>query len=137
LNNRPPLINEDGRQKRDFVSVKDIALASRLALEIPEAAGNAINIGSGKPVSVIDLAEELIHLLERPHIGKNVTGRYRKGDIRHCFADISLARRLLGYEPKVSLKAGLLELAQWLEGRTAIDRFAQANEELTLRGLAA
>jgi dTDP-L-rhamnose 4-epimerase len=137
LNNRPPLINEDGRQKRDFVSVRDIAFASRLALEVTEAAGKAINIGSGKPVSVLELAEKLAHLLEKPHIGKNVTGRYRKGDIRHCFADISLAQRLLGYEPKITLEAGLLEYAQWLEGQTAIDKFAQAHEELTVRGLAA
>lgn len=136
LNDRPPLINEDGRQKRDFVSVQDVALACRLALESAGAPGNAINIGSGKPVSVMHLAEMLAHLLEKPHIGKIVTSRYRKGDIRHCFADISLARRLLGYEPKVTLEAGLLELAKWLEGQTAVDRFAQAHEELLVRGLA-
>ena len=137
LNKRPPLINEDGRQKRDFVSVRDIAFAGRLALEVTEAAGNAINIGSGKPVSVLELAERLARLLEKPHIGKNVTGHYRKGDIRHCFADISLARQLLGYEPKITLEAGLLEYVQWLEGQTAVDKFAQAHEELMVRGLAA
>jgi nucleoside-diphosphate-sugar epimerase len=118
--------------------VRDFAVVERALIGIDAVYHFAAAVGgSGKPVSVIELADELVHLLEKPHIGKSVTGRYRKGDIRHCFADISLARSLLGYEPKVTLKAGLLGLAQWLEGQTAIDRFAQAHNELTIRGLAA
>ena len=136
LNNRPPLINEDGGQKRDFVSVRDVASACRLALEVPEAAGHAINIGSGRPVSVMQVADLLAEMLERKRIGPNVTSRYRKGDIRHCFADIALAHHVLGYEPKVRLEAGVLEVAEWLEGRTAADHVVQAENELLARGLA-
>ena len=64
------------------------------------------------------------------------SGKYRAGDIRHCFADIRLARRLLGYEPRVAMDEGLAELAAWLEGQDADDRVAQARAELDKRGLA-
>ena len=64
-----------------------------------------------------------------------VTGRYRVGDIRHCFADITRARRVLGYEPQMPLQRGLIELSSWLEGQVATDRVAQAREELAARGL--
>jgi len=57
------------------------------------------------------------------------------GDIRHCFADISLARQLLGYAPRISLEHGLGELVTWLEGQVAVDRVAQASAELSTRGL--
>jgi dTDP-L-rhamnose 4-epimerase len=136
LNNEPPLINEDGHQKRDFVSVLDVAVACRLALESPDAAGHAINIGSGLSVSVLDLAQLLFEMLEREQVGCEVTFRYRKGDIRHCYADIGLAHRLLGYRPKVSLKAGMVDLVEWLESQTATDHVCRAQEELFARGLA-
>lgn len=135
LNDRPPLINEDGWQRRDFVSVRDIARACRLALEVPKAAGHVFNIGSGKSHSVREIAELMARAVGKTHIEPEITGRYRMGDIRHCFADISLARRLLGYEPSVSLEEGLLELAQWLEGQSATDRAADASQELLQRGL--
>jgi dTDP-L-rhamnose 4-epimerase len=136
LNNQPPLINEDGEQKRDFVSVHDVASACRLALEVPELGGHTINIGSGQPVSVMEVANLLAEMLERKHIGSNITSSYRKGDIRHCFADIGLARRLLGYEPKVRLEAGVVELVEWLEGQTAVDYVMRAQAELVARKLA-
>jgi dTDP-L-rhamnose 4-epimerase len=136
LNKQPPLINEDGNQKRDFVSVLDVAAACRLALESPDAEGHAINIGSGVAVSVLELALLLAEMLERKEAGCEVTLRYRKGDIRHCYADIGLANRLLGYQPKVSLKAGMVDLVEWLEGQTAKDYVTRAQEELFARGLA-
>ena len=64
-----------------------------------------------------------------------ITGKYRMGDIRHCSADISQAQRLLGYEPRVSLEAGLAGLVEWLEGQVADDRVDQAHAELAARGL--
>ncbi|HEX6566848.1 MAG TPA: NAD-dependent epimerase/dehydratase family protein [Chthoniobacterales bacterium] len=136
LNNEPPLINEDGNQKRDFVSVLDVADACRRALESPDADGYAINIGSGLAVSVLELAQLLAEMLERKEAGCEITFRYRKGDIRHCYADIGLANRLLGYQPKVSLKAGMVDLVEWLEGQTAMDYVTRAQEELFTRGLA-
>jgi dTDP-L-rhamnose 4-epimerase len=136
LNNKPPLIFEDGLQQRDFVSVYDIAQACRLALEVPEAAGQVFNVGSGRPYTVREVADRMGDVLGKKHIGYEVTGKYRVGDIRHCFADITLARQILGYEPKVTLEEGLQELAGWLEGQVAEDQVDKARAELDRRGLA-
>src|SRR4051812_6487939 len=121
LNERPPVIFEDGRQKRDFVSVYDVARACRLALESPDAPGHVLNIGSGQNYTVLELAERMGRAVGKEHIQPEVSGKYRAGDIRHCFADIRLARRILGYDPTTSMDEGLVELAQWLEGQVAID----------------
>ena len=136
LNNNPPSIYEDGLQQRDFVSVKDIAQASRLALETPAAAGQVFNVGSGRPRTVIEIAERLAEAVGKQHLRAEITGKYRVGDIRHCFADISHARKTLGYEPRVSLEDGLGEIVEWLSGQVADDRIAQAKAELDVRGLA-
>jgi dTDP-L-rhamnose 4-epimerase len=134
LNGNPPLIFEDGLQRRDFVSVHDVARAGRLALTAAGAVGQAINVGSGHVYTVAEVALILSAVLDRD-IAPDICGKYRVGDIRHCFADISLARRALGYEPQVSLKEGIVELAAWLEGRMAHDRVAEASAELDARGL--
>ena len=136
LNSRSPLVFEDGLQRRDFVSVKDVVRACRLALDADAAVGHAINVGSGASVSVLGIAERLAHVLGRTDVEPQVTGRFRAGDIRHCFADISRARALLGYSPAVSLDDGIQELAAWLEGQPAIDRVDAATSELVARGLA-
>lgn len=136
LNDRPPVIFEDGRQRRDFVSVHDVARACRSALEVPDAAGRAINIGSGNSYSILEIAQRMAKVMGKEHIEPEISGRYRVGDIRHCFADIRLARRLLGYEPRVSLEDGLTELAEWLEGQVVDDRVGLMQSELTKRGLA-
>jgi dTDP-L-rhamnose 4-epimerase len=135
LNARPPLVFEDGEQRRDFVNVADVARACRLALETDSADGHALNIGSGRSVTVTKIASMLGHLLGA-EIEPEVTGKFRAGDIRHCFADITLARRLLRYEPAVALEEGMAELAEWLETQTAVDRVEHATAELMLRGLA-
>ncbi len=135
LNGNPPLIFEDGLQKRDFVSVYDVARACRLALEKPAAAGQAFNISSGSPMTVKEVAERTIRAIGRSDLRPMITGKYRAGDIRHCFADISRARQVLGWEPKVTLDRGLEDLAQWLEGQTAVDRGLEARAELAARGL--
>jgi dTDP-L-rhamnose 4-epimerase len=135
LNNKPPLINEDGSQQRDFVSVYDIAQACRLALEVPEAGGRVFNVGSGRPQTVRGIAERMADVLGKEQIIPEITGKYRMGDIRHCFPDISLARRVLGYEPQVMLEEGLVELAAWLEGQIAVDHVEAARAELAARGL--
>jgi dTDP-L-rhamnose 4-epimerase len=135
LNDRPPLIFEDGEQRRDFVSVADVARACRLALESDAAAGQVVNVGSGQSVSVNDIALRLAKILDKEKLEPEITGKYRVGDIRHCFADISLAERLLGYTPQVSLDDGLTELAAWLEGQVAVDSVDAAADELAKRGL--
>ncbi len=136
LNNKPPLINEDGRQQRDFVSVHDIARACRLAMEEPAAAGEVFNIGSGRAHSILQIAHQMAQVLDKEELEPKITGKYRIGDIRNCFADISKARRILRYEPEIRLEKGLQDLAQWLEGQIPIDRVDAAQEELEARGLA-
>jgi dTDP-L-rhamnose 4-epimerase len=139
LNGNPPLIFEDGRQMRDFVHVSDVARACRLALEVaPEvmaARDPVLNIGSGRQYTVLEIARSMAEVLGREEIEPEVTGKYRVGDIRHCFADITLARQVLGYEPQMPFEQGLLELASWLEGQVAYDRVAEARAELAARGL--
>ena len=136
LNDSPPKIFEDGHQQRDFVSVYDIARACRLALETPSAAGEVFNIGGGVPYTVRYIAERIAGVVGKSHLQPEITGKYRVGDIRHCFADIGKARERLGYSPQVTLDDGLAELAAWLEGQAAVDRVAQASAELAARGLA-
>ncbi|HEX8170848.1 MAG TPA: NAD-dependent epimerase/dehydratase family protein [Thermoanaerobaculia bacterium] len=137
LNGNAPLVNEDGEQRRDFVSVLDVAEACCLAMEhAPEVAGQAFNVGSGRNYTVNEIGRRLAEVLGKK-IEPEITGKYRVGDIRHCFADISLTRSLLGYEPKVQLEEALIELAQWLEGQIGRvdDRVQQAAAELNARGL--
>ena len=134
LNDMPPLIFEDGLQRRDFVSVHDVARACRLAYEHPTAEGAVLNIGSGQPRTILEISAAMGKVMNKD-IEPEITGEYRVGDIRHCFADIARAREVLGYMPHVRFEEGLEELAQWLEGQTAIDRVAQAHHELAARGL--
>jgi dTDP-L-rhamnose 4-epimerase len=135
LNNNAPFIFEDGNQKRDFVSVLDIARASRLAMETPEANFEVFNIGSGNAFSIIEIAEKLSKILNKEHLKAEINGKYRVGDIRHCFSDISKAKSLLNFEPRITLEAGLEELAEWLQGQTAEDKVAEASNQLEARGL--
>lgn len=135
LNNKAPLIYEDGLQQRDFVSVHDLAQACRLALETPKAEGEVFNIGSGLSYTVREVASRIAEALNKPYLEPEITGKYRAGDIRHCFADISKAQEMLGYQPGVTLEEGLRELTGWLEGQIAIDRVDQATAELAARGL--
>ncbi|TFZ04340.1 NAD-dependent epimerase/dehydratase family protein [Ramlibacter rhizophilus] len=135
LNDSPPRIFEDGLQQRDFVSVYDVARACRLALETPAAAGEVFNVGSGEPQTVRAIATRLARVMGREGIEPEILGKYRVGDIRHCFSDIGKARKVLGYEPQVRLDEGMAELAQWLAGQAAEDRVAQASAELSARGL--
>src|SRR5438034_1308540 len=133
-NARPPVVYEDGEQRRDFVHVSDIARAFRLALEQDGADGQAVNIGSGRSTNVLEIAHMLARLLEKD-IEPELPGTSRAGDIRHCFAHVSRARELLGFEAQVALEDGLAELAEWLKTQPATDHFAQAAAELAERGL--
>lgn len=137
LNGKPPLVFEDGRQQRDFVHVDDITRACRLALDAPDAVGHAINVGSGQPISIRDLAQEILYAMERDDLEPEVTEGARTGDVRHCFADITLAERLLDYRPKKGLRVGLEEMRDWLEDRSVEDRTDEHANDLRARGLLA
>jgi len=135
LNGNRPLIFEDGEQRRDFVNVFDVAECCRLAYETAAASGEVLNVGSGRSVSVNEIAGRLAEQLDKGFFEPEVTGKYRVGDIRHCFADISRAQKLLGYAPRISLERGIGELADWLHGQIAADRINEARRALELRGL--
>ncbi len=136
LHDKPPVIFEDGFQQRDFVSVYDVARALRLALETPKAAGRAFNVGSGQRYAIRSVAQRMAAALGKDKIKPEITGKYRVGDIRHCFADITLAREILGYKPQIALEEGLVSLASWLEKQElAFSRVPDARAELALRGL--
>jgi dTDP-L-rhamnose 4-epimerase len=136
LNDRPPLIFEDGLQRRDFVHVKDVARAIGLAAERP-VPYEAINIGSGDALSVTDIADILTRALGK-RIEPRILGKYRQGDIRHCFADITKAKRLLGWEPSMTFREGVPELVEWVQSqREAQDGIDSAWRELQERGLLA
>ncbi|ABN57955.1 MULTISPECIES: NAD-dependent epimerase/dehydratase family protein [Methanoculleus] len=119
LQDLPVLLFEDGYQQRDFVSVYDAVRAFRLALESPGAAGGTFNIASGRPCTFRTVAGLLAAITGRQHLAPEITGTSRTGDIRHCFADIGRAREVLGYEPEVTLEAGLLDLVAWVEAEIA------------------
>jgi len=134
LNGNAPLVFEDGNQRRDFVSVQDVARAFELALERDDADGRAVNIGSGESVSVLEIADKLASTLG-VDLAPEISGNYRVGDIRHCFADVTLAREALGFSAKRRLEDGMAEIASWLEGQVADDQVERAAEELRSRGL--
>jgi dTDP-L-rhamnose 4-epimerase len=135
MNDKPPLIFEDGLQQRYFVHIKDIARACRLVLEAPDASDEILNIGSGHAYTIKEIARKMSEVLNKPQIKANITGKYRAGDIRHCYADITKANHLLGYEPEISLKEGMEELINWLASQTAVDYVDRAEAELTKKGL--
>jgi len=134
LNGEPPLIFEDGRQSRDFVHVRDIVQAFSLALERRDVADVALNVGTGRATSIAAIASGLATALGVRQVPE-ILGRFREGDIRHCVADITRARRLLGYAPRVGLEDGLRELAEWSRGQRPEDRVGQARAELEAKRL--
>jgi dTDP-L-rhamnose 4-epimerase len=136
LNGQAPIIFEDGCQSRDFIHVSDIVQANLLALQTDRADYQAVNVGTGRPTSVRQIAELILGALGRNDVKPQVLGKFREGDIRHCYADISLARQLLGYEPTVAFMDGIHQLVAWVRSQQAVDRFDQAHQELVARGLA-
>ncbi|MBV9181105.1 MAG: SDR family NAD(P)-dependent oxidoreductase [Acidobacteria bacterium] len=136
LNRKAPLIFEDGRQMRDFVSVHDVVQANLRAMECSQADGQALNIGSGNPITIRQVADELGQQLGS-RFPAEITGKYRAGDVRHCFADISAARSLLGYRPSVGFEQGFEELVGWLRSQSAKDDVDQAMAQLAVHGLVA
>ncbi|SDH16108.1 NAD-dependent epimerase/dehydratase family protein [Pelagibacterium luteolum] len=132
---QPPTIFEDGQQKRDFVHVRDVARAFRLALEKDAANGQVINVGSGQAYSVSDIALLLAQAMGVSEIEPDILGKARSGDIRHCFADIGKAREILGFEPRHRLEDTLEELASWVRSEVVVDRGAEMRRGLEERGL--
>jgi dTDP-L-rhamnose 4-epimerase len=135
LNGKAPIIFEDGRQSRDFTHVSDIVQGILLALETEAGLGHAVNLGTSRATSVDEVARVLAEGMG-VDIEPTRNHHYRAGDIRHCFADPSRARELLGFETKVAFEDGMNELVGWLEDQDAVDRVDRATSELAARGLA-
>jgi dTDP-L-rhamnose 4-epimerase len=135
LKGRAPLAFEDGRQLRDFVHVRDVARATVLALESEEATGQAINVGVGSPLTIVEVAQLLAKQLG-VDIDPAVTGKFRVGDIRHCWADPTRAEKLLGFAAEIPLEAGVAELVDWVSTQNVNDQVDAAYAELGRRGLA-
>ena len=135
-NGQPPMIFEDGQQRRDFVHVEDVAQAFVLALEHEKAPGGVYNVGSGQDRTVSEVAELLSQAMNRP-MAPEIAGKARIGDIRHCIADISKIQQELSYQPRKDFAEGLAELAEWVAKQEAKDLVNEARKELEARGLVA
>jgi dTDP-L-rhamnose 4-epimerase len=135
LNDRPPLVFEDGHQTRDFIDVRDITRACVLAITSGGADGRTLNVGTGVPTSVRDVARVIADGLGKS-IEPEVANQYRAGDIRHCYADTRLAEELLGFRAEIPFERGMADLLAWLEGQEASDSVDAAREALVARGLA-
>jgi len=136
-NGKRPVIYEDGKQSRDFISVHDIVQANMLAMEQSEGDYQAFNVGSGSGTSIEQIALTLSNILGVEHLTPEITGSYREGDTRHSIADISRIKKTLGFQPSVSFQHGMEELVEWAREREAVDGFAKAQAELQQRGLTA
>jgi len=134
-NNNPPIINEDGLQTRDFISVHDIVRANILAMENKAADYESFNVGTGKPITIKYLAEYLAKLYG-VNIKPEVNFKFRKGDVRHCFADVSKIKSRLGFVPAIKTEDGLRELVEWSRKVEAVDKYERAAQELKAKGLA-
>ncbi len=130
LNGQPPVIYEDGLQSRDFVHVKDIVRATLLAMESEKADYQVFNVGTGRPLSILEVAKVLIDHLAEGRIEPEIVGQYRKGDIRHCFADIGKIRETLGFVPQVTFEEGVADLISWVREQHAADTFSLVDREL-------
>lgn len=135
LNGQPPVIYEDGQQSRDFTHVSDIVRGLLLAMDRPEADYQVFNLGTGLPTSIGHVARMLSQHLTEGRVEAQILNRFRAGDIRHCYADLSKARELLGFEPRVPLEDGLDDLLAWVKEQQAEDRFSQVEKELADKAL--
>ncbi len=134
--NLPINIFEDGLESRDFIHVSDVVTALVLALEEENQPETALNVGSGRQTTVLEVAQTLCRLAKlTPEL--RVSGDYRVGDIRHCFADVSAIKSAFGFVPSVGLEEGLSRFVDWASTQPAYeDKSAIATAELLARGLA-
>src|SRR5215472_16273679 len=120
LNDRAPIVYEDGEQTRDFVAVHDLVRGCALALTEDGADGHTLNIGTGKPTSILEVARTIASGLGK-ELEPEIVEKYRAGDIRHCFADTRLAEQVLGFRAEIAFEDGMRDLLAWLEGQEAVD----------------
>ena len=128
-------IFEDGTETRDFIYINDVVDSTILALLIPAAKGHSFNIGTGVPTDVLTIAKTLCQKYSIT-VPIKISGNYRLGDIRHNFADITLASKILGFKPKVSLDRGLAKFAEWVNTQEVQkDNYEVSINEMKSKGL--
>jgi dTDP-L-rhamnose 4-epimerase len=128
-------IFEDGLESRDFVYIDDVVEATILGLETPGAANHAFNIGADKPIDVMTVAQTLRDNY-KSDIKINVSGNYRLGDIRHNYADITLAKEILGYKPQVNFEEGIHRFCKWVDTQVVQkDGYIESIKEMKRKGL--
>lgn len=135
LNGKPPVVFEDGGQSRDFIHVHDIARGCLLGIESSNSDGEVFNLGTGRKLSIMDVGRAIARELGRPVDDFIVNNQYRAGDIRHCYADVSRAEKMLGFKASTVFEDGVSELCNWVGSQTATDMVDKATEELKKRGL--
>jgi dTDP-L-rhamnose 4-epimerase len=133
MNRRPAEVYEDGMESRDFVHVSDVVQAGLKAMDTDQADGQVLNVGTGRAMPMLQVARAVAAELGGP--APVVSAKYRVGDVRHCFADISRSRIALGYEPRVPFREGLRELLEHISCRSWADQSGLAERELRDRGL--
>lgn len=128
-------IFEDGMETRDFVYIDDVVDATIRGLEVPEANGHVFNVGTGVATDVLTVANTLCEKYGI-QVPIKVSGNYRLGDIRHNYADISLARNILGFEPKWSFSDGIAQFCKWVDKQEVQeDKYEASIEEMKKKGL--
>lgn len=135
LNDNTPGIFEDGLQSRDFIHARDVARANLLAMECDDADGQVFNVAAGNQLTILDIAGILADKLGKQRIKPRLLGKFRAGDIRHCFADASKAKRILGFEASVPFDKGIDDLIAWLATQSCQDLSTRAQSELDHRRL--
>lgn len=133
-NNNRPVVYEDGLQTRDFISVHDVVKVNIMAMESSEADYKVLNVGTGTPLTIRSIAEILAKVYGKD-IKPDITNKFRKGDVRHCYANITRTKSILGWEPSVSFEEGMAELIEWSRTALSVDRFEEAVAELKEKGL--
>lgn len=133
-NNQPPVVYEDGNQTRDFISVHDVARALAMIKDNSAVDYQALDVGTGKPIEIAEVARTIARVCDK-QIEPDIQMKFRKGDVRHCYADITRIQTLLGWNPQVKYEEGIRELVAWSEKVEAEDHFEQASAELRAKGL--
>lgn len=128
-------IFEDGKETRDFVFISDVVDATVLGIEKETANNQVFNVGTGVATDVITVATELSNNYGI-QVPITISGNYRLGDIRHNYADITKAKQLLGFEPKISFKEGLKQFTNWVNTQEIEeDKYQQSIDEMKAKGL--
>jgi dTDP-L-rhamnose 4-epimerase len=135
LNNSPINIFEDGMESRDFVYIDDVVNSIVVSLESDQANGKSYNVGTGVATNVLEVAEALQDLYGKK-VPTQVTGNYRKGDIRHNFADMRLIKQDLNFEAQVDFRTGLKKFTDWVSSQTIeTSKYEASIEEMKAKGI--